>query len=302
MRLFIKRSVLFLLLLAVLSAAADYIFSLYLRKINEPYIASWDDILHRRIDSDFIILGSSRAMGQINPEIMDSVLHTHSYNLGVIGAHVDLQLVKYDLYRSCNRSPESIVFSIDYFSLEHSMQYIRYQFFPFFWDFSVRKAVFPIYTYTKAERFIPLARYGIKDLVRAAKPRSGYLRRGFSDQDSGWRGDFLGHVDFNTEDNVTKAFESFLDQAAAEGVRIALVFPPAVFRAGDDYFTPQEMLDYYEAYAERYDNIHTLDYSRMSISRDSSCFFDNVHLNARGARIFSDTLASDLLELGFGAN
>ena len=46
------------------------------------------------------------------------------------------------------------------------------------------------------------------------------------------------------------------------------------------------------------DGIPFLDYSGMALCRDTAFFSDKEHLNIRGADIFTDSLARDLILLG----
>ena len=117
MRLFLKHSCLFLLLLAVLLSLFDFLFSKWVQNSSRPCIESWHDLMYRQIDADLVIVGSSRAKNHIDPEILDTVLHTNAYNLGMSGTKFDLQAAQYNLYRSHNKKPNVILFCIDVFSL-----------------------------------------------------------------------------------------------------------------------------------------------------------------------------------------
>ena len=145
MRLFLKRFLLFLLLLAVSLPVFDFLLSKLLQQSSRPSVEGWYNLMSKQIDADLVIVGSSRAKNHIDPVILDSVLHTNAYNLGMSGTRFNLQTAQYELYRSHNKKPEVIVFCIDVFSLipiDRVAQ--REQYFPFFWDRRFRDPSLPL--------------------------------------------------------------------------------------------------------------------------------------------------------------
>ena len=59
---------------------------------------------------------------------------------------------------------------------------------------------------------------------------------------------------------------------------------------------PDEMMAYYDSLASAR-GIPLLDYTHMWVSNDSSYFADGMHMNRKGAIIFTDSLANDLKRL-----
>ena len=66
-------------------------------KLTRKY-AVWNDIMHSDIDADVLIMGNSRAWCQYSPLILDSILGTNAYNLGLDGSCFDRQIARYDIY------------------------------------------------------------------------------------------------------------------------------------------------------------------------------------------------------------
>ena len=64
------------------------------------------------------------------------------------------------------------------------------------------------------------------------------------------------------------------------------------------YSYHQQMHDNFQKYANKY-NIPILDYTDMDICYDTAFFYNSMHLNKKGANIFTDSLANDIKRLGF---
>ncbi len=296
MRLFLKRFLFFLLLLAVSLPILDFLFSKWMQQSARPSIESWHDLLYEQIDADLVIVGSSRAKNHIDPEILDSILQTNAYNLGMSGTRINLQTAQYELYRSRNRKPDVIVFCIDVFSLipiERVAQ--REQYFPFFWDRSFRKHIFPLIHFTSSERFIPLYRYYPGELLGMLAPYPKSLRKGYFPFDDQWNSPEINTVRFEKEAHFQTLFEQFVENAAKEGVKLVFVLPPMYYEKARRIQALDEMLDYYTEIGNK-DRIPLLNYYFSDISRDSTNFMDPNHLNRKGAKAFSEALARDLLE------
>lgn len=296
MRLFLKHSCLFLLLLAVLLSLFDFLFSKWVQNSSRPCIESWHDLMYRQIDADLVIVGSSRAKNHIDPEILDTVLHTNAYNLGMSGTKFDLQAAQYNLYRSHNKKPNVILFCIDVFSLLPTKRVVmREQYFPFFWDRRFRDRIFPLIHFTPSERFIPLYRYYSNDLFGIIKIYPKSLRKGFLAIDQQWNSPEINSVPFEKEEHLQAMFELFVDNAVKEGVRLVFILPPMYYEKARRIRALDEMLDYYTEIGKK-DNIPLLNYYFSDISKDSTNFQDPNHLNRKGAEAFSKVLASDLQE------
>ena len=295
MRLFLKRLLVFLLLLAAVLPPADFLFSRRARLSTRPSIEGWYNLLYGQIDADLVILGSSRAKNHVDPDILDSVLHTNSYNLGMSGTRIEMQLAQYELYRAHNKKPDVIVHCIDVFSLlPMTRVYNREQYFPFLWDRDFRKKVFPLVRFTLAERFIPFFRYYPTYMSDLLHRDSSSTRKGFHPLDLKWDSPTVKPVPFGMEERERSLFEQYVEKASNEGIRMVFVLPPLYYRKQVQNL--DKMLDYYTELGNRY-QIPLLNYYPSEICRDSTNFMDSNHLNRQGAEAFSDSLARDLLVL-----
>ena len=297
MRRFLKRLLFFLLVSAVVFPALDFLFSRRAQQSSRASIEGWNDLMYGRFDADLLVIGSSRAKNHVNPSILDSVLHTDSYNMGMSGTRIDLQLAQYDLYRLRHPRPGVIIHCLDVFSLIPIENVTgRSQYFPFFWDREFRRRVFPLVHFTLAERFIPLYRYYPGELPELLDRYPRSLQKGFSIIDGRWNSPRIDSVRFERDGRYRAMFERYVDQVSAEGTQLVFVLPPMYIEKARRIQALDEMLDYYKGIGEEY-GIPLLDYYFSDISRDSTNFLDPNHLNRKGADAFTDTLAHDLLDL-----
>ena len=64
----------------------DLLFSRRYQQSAQPLYAAWYDLMHGRVQAKVIVNGNSRAWALLSPAILDSVLNTTSYNLGIDGS------------------------------------------------------------------------------------------------------------------------------------------------------------------------------------------------------------------------
>jgi len=279
-------------------SALDVVLSAKAGNIDSRPVRSWSYLFKGEINSDCIFLGSSRALNHIVPSIIDSILGTKSYNLGMGGAHFDDISARYDLYRVKNPAPRLVVIECDYFSLTKNAGTNMDQFYPWFHNKYFREVVFPIRDFSLAERFLPMYRYR-KCLWDFFSDHSGALDRGFLGFDMPYRGAELekSSLEFRVNPRVEGIFNGLLDRIETDGAKVVLIESPMYTEALEKRKNPGVMKAYYDKLsAER--GIPVLDYSTLSICTDSTYFTNAVHLNLKGAIAFSDSLANDLRRSG----
>lgn len=292
---FLKHLTIFLILLWAVFTPLDFLLSRRARESSHPGTEALYNILYKQIDADIVIIGSSRAKTQVDPDILDSVLGTNTYNIGLTGTRIDLQTAAYDLYRSHNKRPDFIIHCIDLFSLIPNYEVSgRSNYFPFFWDRKFRKKIFPFINFKLSERFIPLIRYYSSELEQMLRRYPKSLRKGYYPIDAEWKSLEIKPTTFTKGKSFQDIFENYVERVSEEGTQMVFVLPPLYHEKTESLTNLDEMLDYYTSVGERY-GIPLLNYLFLDISKDSANFFNYNHLNMSGARAFSDTLAHDLI-------
>lgn len=296
MRKFIFTILSFLLPLFSCLLIADYIISEKTQLSNERMIEAWYDLMHSKIDADIIVMGSSRAWVHINPLILDSILGIKTYNLGIDGSDVNRQIHKYNLFRKYNRKPQLIIQNIDIWAMGSGTGYEREQLFPYFWNLNVRKEFFDSEPYSVWEKYFPMYRF--RDF-RPMKKEPRYLIKGYQGQDKHWNGtnfEKIKEITFFANDTTVRMFEDYLAETKNDGIKVVFVYTPQYIGATKKTTNQQYMHKWYQQIADKY-NIPVLDYTYMHICYDTAYFYNAMHLNRKGAEIFSDSLANDLKRL-----
>ena len=286
-------------------AIVDYFYSQAAAKSNVDEIEAWYDLMHGQIDADVIVMGNSRACFHVNPLILDSILGTSTYNLGMDGSWFNRQINKYHLFRKYNRKPQLIVQTIDHLSLKYAFGYMMEQFFPYFGNMQMRKEILSQEPFTPWEKYVPMyryyRRYDFEKIYNLLDSTSHTLTKGYKGVEKPWNGaEFrkLKSVRFEVNDTAMTIFDNYLANVKADSIKMVFVYTPHYIELNDKMENLEEMHATYKSFADKY-NIPILDYRGMAICSDTTLFYNVMHLNKKGAEIFSDSLAQDLKRLGF---
>lgn len=299
MKAFLYKIITFGTIVLLLAIAIDIGFSRLLMRSNDRRFEAWYDLMHGKIDADVIVTGSSRSWVHISPIILDSILNTNTYNLGIDGSGINRQVRKYRLFRKYNRPPKLIIQNIDRSLLNETVGYEREQFFPYFWNSSMRKEFYDMEPISFAEKYIPLVRYEGMYKLSLLQSQPKFLERGYKGLDRIWDGKIYNTIDsvtFSYDDSSLELFDAFLKEVTDEGIKVLFVYTPLYIGATYKMTNLDEMRTFYQRIADKY-SIPILDYSYMDICSDTAYFYNAMHLNRKGAEIFSDSLANDIKRL-----
>ncbi len=291
-----------------LLAVIDYFYSQEVMKTNDRRIEAWYDLMHGNIDSDILIMGSSRVWVHISPMILDSVLHTSTYNIGIDGSGIRRQIHKYNMFIKYNRKPKVIIQNIDQWSFKDKEGYEKEQFFPYFWNIDMRNEMFSSEPFSNMEKYCPLYRYWNKfdtGMLFSGffKKQPRYLYKGYRGMERPWNGKKYNEIKtirFEKNDTVVMLFDNYLAQAKKDGIKVVFVYTPCYYGALNKTENIDEMHAFYKRIADKY-NIPILDYMNMEMCKDTTYFYNAMHLNRQGAEIFSDSLAHDLKRMYYAS-
>lgn len=299
MKKFVSMILVFCMILLLLGITIDLSYSEVLIHSNDRRYEAWYDLMHGKIDADIIVNGSSRAWVHISPIILDSILQTNTYNLGIDGSSINRQIRKYRLFQQYNRKPKLIIQNIDCWALDEVVGYEREQFFPYFWNNYIRKEFYETEPISFTEKYIPLVRYHGKFSMSSFVPHPKTLIRGYKGLDLVWNGKQYNEIEsivFSYNNLVAKSFDNFLQSVTKNGIKVVFVYTPQYIGATHKITNLNEMHAFYKKIADKYD-IPILDYTNMWICNDTTYFYNAMHLNRNGAEIFSDSLANDIKRL-----
>lgn len=304
MKRFICNILLFMLPSMSFLAIIDYFYSKAAAKSNVDEIEAWYDLMHGQIDADVLVMGNSRACFHVNPLILDSILGISTYNIGMDGSWFNRQIHKYNMFRKYNRKPRLIIQTIDHMSFKYAYGYLMEQFFPYFWNKAMRDEVLVHEPLSPWEKYVPMyryyRRYDCEKIYNLLDSTCHKLTKGYRGVEQPWDGAGfrkLSSVVFEVNDTTVKMFDNYLAKVKNDGIKMVFVYTPHYIELNEKMENLEEMHATYKRFADKYD-IPILDYRGMEICSDTTFFYNVMHLNKKGAEIFSDSLGRDLKRLG----
>ena len=309
MRRFLSKFFLYAVSAFALAAALDYTVCSGLLKMEDYRFQDFAAMLKGGMEHDVLIMGNSRGKHHFDPEIIDTMLNVNSFCIGIGGYPINVEVEKYDLYRSHNAKPRVILQNIDYLTMK-VMKDVRHQhqsemFFPLVYDRAGRNMMRDL-GYGFAELNIPFYRmYGyqqvIKNGILEATGLKHYVSRptykGHRAEEGKWNGYELNQMAVHQaeiSEESKEVLERFLSQCRKDSVEVILVNSPMYCGVKEKVTNLDEVKTYFEKTATQYE-FRYLDYSvDCPIAQDSSNFCVAVHMNPTATKEFTRTLCKDL--------
>lgn len=301
MKKFLLTILLILSVLYIINIGLDVYVSNQLRQSRDRRYVGWNEITQSQINADMVILGSSRALRQYDPSIMDSILRMKVYNLAINGSCLNRQIAKYNIYKHYQaKHPCYILINVDYhYTLEWTTGFEREQFFPYMTNPFARNQILRVEPFSWPELYIPIYRYttykGLFPILLEKNYDSGVID-GYQGFDVPWDGSMYmkrTSYHFNVNDSTLEMFDFFLSERRMEGDLVIFCYAPIYIGLTEKVDNLSEMYDVYTAFSQKY-NIPVLDYTFSDLSRDTVYFYNATHMNKYGAELFSERLAHDL--------
>ncbi len=304
MKKFLKKTLLFAFILLIMAVTFDILLVAKTFQFRSNPFATWNDIYKKNIDADVLVMGSSRAFVQFNPAVIDSVLRTSSYNLGMNGRSADSQILKYKVFEHCgNHKPKLILYEVSHNTMRKSNGYEREQFVPYLHDQYLWRLCHEQEGFTVADCLLPCWRFlgqqSLMNKILFQKVKSEYdlpLYKGFRSHDWKWNGSELekqDHVEYHHDTAVIRQFREFLEECRQDSISVVMVTSPFYIGGTRKMLDSDGMHTMFEQIAEDF-NIPYLDYTYDTLSYDTAYFYNTMHLNSTGANLFSQKLARDI--------
>ena len=307
MKRFLIRLSYFIVITFLLATLLDVFISHRLTKSNERMYQQWSRLYQDSLSADVVVLGSSRAWTQYNPEILDSILHNNSFVNGIDGSAINRQMIKYKNYcRITNSKPKLIIQNIDLGTMAITYGYEREQFFPYFvLDRKVVNSFQPYENFNLLELYLPCYRYigypeEVKKSINLHSEIPEALSKGYFGRDIEYDGSELRKMDTivaSIDSTMLIEFSKFCEEIKSDSIHMCFVYAPLYIEATNKLVNKDDMYEAYQTIANKY-NIPILDYNYHAISCDSTNFYNATHLNKKGSILFSTQLAQDLDSLG----
>ena len=309
MKKFLIKGVLFAVVLFLLAAVLDYVLCKGLLRMEDYRFQDYAAMLEGGMDHDILIMGNSGAKAHFNTSLIDSLCGADSFNIGMGMYPINVELMKYHLYRAHNQKPEIVVVNVDggtFWSISDVRQrHQSEQFFPLVYDRLMRKELKQV-GYGIKELCIPLYRFwGYQQVIKNGLLEALHLKhyvtepayKGFRAEEGPWDGTNFEKmeptpVDF---DPYSKSlFEDFLAQFHADSLQVVIVFSPMYDQAKNIMLGLEEFKAWLGSFEKKY-GFPFLDYMDcLSLSKDTGNFVNATHMNPTATDMFTRVFCEDL--------
>lgn len=310
MKKFLKHFVVFSVIIFLLGLVLDRVICMGLLKMEDWRFQDYSAMLEGGMENDVLIIGNSRGKSHYNTYLIDSLLKVSSFDIGCGFYPVNIELMKYHLYREHNKKPGIIIFDVNggtFWSIDNIChQHQSEQFFPLVYDSLMRKELKSV-GYGFKELYIPLYRFlGYQQVIKNGLLEAMHIKhyisfpayKGFRAEDGGWDGTNFdkmepGYVDFDKYS--CSLFEDFLAQCYADSIKVVLVYSPMYYEATSKMLGLDAFKTWLSSFTDKY-GFPFLDYmDSLPLSRDTGNFCNASHMNPTATDEFTTILCEDLL-------
>lgn len=269
----------------------------------------WREIRSGDYESNIVIMGTSRALEHYDPQVIDSIIGMQSYNLGIGGYGINVELMKYRYYCRYNPQPKYLIYDVDQLLLKIDNvphQHQSEQFLPLFYDGAIRKDLMSV-GYSWIDAYIPMARYwgyqsvnkrGLLEFLNLKHYCDYPSYKGHMPDPDPWEPNRLHYSDSipsYVDEDAEMMFLNFLQECRESGVQLIFVTSPVYYRYVEMSPDWTRYIAWYDSIAIA-NNIPYLNYMDHLICKDSTLFNAGVHLTPEGTKVWLEILSIDLIE------
>jgi hypothetical protein len=333
---FLLRFLSFLVILKIFDILFAFLFTQSLQTIRylDGDYGSINRMYNGGINTDIIMLGSSRTYLHINPEVLQTKTGLSAWNLAMDGTNFEQHKFTLEEYLLHNRMPKIVIFEADLTALDKDSLIFKKEFFlPYInysdhtlglftnnWEDKLFYAFFSSAPY-KQQIPVVLSNY---NLILDGIKKGGYTFETITPNTVIKRddGDFVyingaalraGQIQselpeslpltspINTSNYSGKyRFEKFEELAnfAEKNNFLLILVSPTWVNGYIEESQRQFIINLYKKIDFKYENTYFLDYSYDTVlSNDLSLWLNIGHLNFDGANVFSEKISNDILNI-----
>lgn len=301
MRRFLIKSTLVFTIMLIVMLLLDVLITNNLHHSKANLIRGINDAYFDSTNYDIVVLGSSRGLRHFDTRVLDSMLDVNSYNQGITGRGIVSQITKYVIFEKHHGVPKVIIQNIDYCTLKIDDGLYKEQYLPYLYDKSLFNATRKYEKFRYVDRYIPLIRYaGYEQMIKEglglkSKMHSDTWYKGFMPMFAKWNGkvfETVDRIDFSSCDESISIFREHLEKCKENGVQIIFVYSPLYIGAQlkMDENNKKEMYNTFANIAREFD-IPIVSWLDSPICEDTFYFYNATHLNAIGAKKFTQELS-----------
>ncbi|AOW08123.1 hypothetical protein [Flavobacterium gilvum] len=279
----------------------------------------WQNTLEGKINSDVIIMGSSRGFVGYNSKIIEDKLRLKTYNISYNAGGNNLQLSKLNIYLKNNKKPKILIQNIDLAHFdENDILPEEFQFIPFLNNPDIDDLLVSFDSKYTDTKYLPLLKYnqnlkllknGIYANFKFFNIENATTYQGYCPQNRTFKieyhnlkkikGKSKEGVDSNRYKKILKKMTDFYKLNLDSSTKIIFVWAPEnKLRLNKEYDSLKSpLIEEINLIQKKNKNIYFIDLSHHLISKNDYYFYDTFHLNKKGSEVFSEILSIKLSQL-----
>lgn len=275
--------------------------------------ADWNRLFAGAINDPMVFLGNSRAEVHFDPILIEKYTGLSSYNLGMSGASLSIEQIRWKSYLEHNRKPRYVVQNIDLFALSDKEVPDKAQFLPYYRYPEMTEMLKRVDSMVWIEKLVPMSKYrGYESLV--FRTLSGKLPsnqqakkiKGYQAHREKWNQDFdkmvralpKGKLRYSeTAINAQwKELDSILGDCKAMKAHLFLVWAPQYKELTKlQQPTFSKVKSRIKKWADQNKEWVTFyDFTASPLNEDRRYFYNAFHMNADGVDVFCKQLSDSL--------
>ena len=328
MKKFLLKTSLIIVIPFIIALCLDIIISNILKETKLFPVENevWNDIYDSKAEAELIILGSSRAWVHFDTEIIDKNLNIKSYNLGEDGSNILQQYIRYKELISFNPLPKKVILAVDIYSFRDE-KFPTYRFYPYvLGNFRILNHLSSLNIdgidgIDEIIFYVPLIRYFNRTFIQRLFDnekkalfrnknynkafifsnqyinlnKEGNLRiKGYRGLDVIWKNQDVKKFTFPIDSSKVSLMKKFITEMKNENIEIIMIYPPEYKEGQSLCQNRNKIISEFEKISNQFD-LRLYNYSDSLISERKEFFYNNQHLNKRGAEIFTKDV-TDLIK------
>ena len=269
---------------------------------DDSYLKRWNDFYTIPVNADIVILGSSRVHRHFDPKEILKVTGMLTEDIAISGAHFNFVKSLYADYLRINKRPKILIVGIDFGGLteDHTLPFPEF-FYPQIHNSTFLKGANE-YKYFRLKQCLGYFYYKERYFDIIENPdhmqhTHGYLPRNINWGDEKAVGDNQGNKPFfySFSLSAVDSIMAFIHTQNQQGVKCFGVLAPqyaGIFKFEQNRDRLLTLID--SAARSRQVKVLNFIQSGYKLNFDRHYFYNNEHLNAKGASVFSKDFADSL--------
>ena len=301
-------SIIFYGLLFVLQTIVDY----RLRNNYDLVYTDWNLLMKGKINTAMVFLGNSRTEAHFDTDIIKKNTGISSYNLGVPGASLTIEQLRWKSYLEHNTPPKIVVQNIDLYALTDKPINNKKQYLPYYNESEIMDRLYKIDATVRYEKYIPMSKYrGYESEVlnglgfRSCTFTKKRKVKGYNSHSDTWNTDFIlmkkslngKKIKYNTAEitNQCNELKKIIRDCNTIHSKLILVWAPQYYELSElQEPTFSRMKKEIATLAVQNKNVVFWDFTTNPLNRNKKFFYNSFHLNTVGVAVFCRQFSDSL--------